>query len=64
MDHDLRNRDEYSVPFIQIEQFRRNLIVSLPTAWSELCDELRFQHNRTTFKIALDDYLFEQLITA
>ncbi len=64
MDHDLRNRDEYSVPFIRIEQFRRNPIVSLPNAWNELCDELRFQHNRTTFKTALEDYLFEQLITA
>jgi hypothetical protein len=64
MDHDLRNRDEYSVPFIRIEQFRKNPIVSLPKAWNELCDELRFQHNRTTFKIALEDYLFEQLITA
>jgi hypothetical protein len=64
MDHDLRNRDEYSIPFIRIEQFRRNPIISLPTAWNELRDELRFQHNRTTFKIALEDYLFEQMVAA
>jgi hypothetical protein len=64
MDYDLRNQDEYSVPFIRIELFRRNPLVSLPTAWNELCDELRFQYNRTTFKIALNDYLFEQINTA
>jgi hypothetical protein len=52
------------IPFIRIEQFRRNPIISLPTAWNELRDELRFQHNRTTFKIALEDYLFEQMVTA
>jgi hypothetical protein len=64
LDYDLRNQDEYSVPFIRIEQFRRNPLVSLPMAWSELCDELRFQRNRTTFKIALNNYLFEQINTA
>jgi hypothetical protein len=64
MDHDLTNSDKYSIPFIRIEQFRRNPIISLPTAWNELRDELRFQHNRTTFKIALEDYLFEQMVAA
>jgi hypothetical protein len=64
MDYDLRNREEYSVPFIRIELFRRNPLCSLPTAWNELCDEIRFQHNRTTFKIALSDYLFGQLVAA
>ncbi len=58
MDYDLRNREEYSVPFIRIEHFRRNPLVSLPSAWNELPDELHFQHKRTTFKTALNDYLF------
>jgi hypothetical protein len=53
-----------SVPFIRIEHFRRNPLVSLPFAWNELPDELCFQHNRTTFKIALNDYLFEQITSA
>ncbi len=50
--------------FIRIEHFRRNPLVSLPFAWNELPDELRFQHNRTTFKIALNDYLFEKITSA
>jgi hypothetical protein len=64
MDYDLRNWNEYRVPFIRIELFRRNPLCSLPTAWNELCDEICFQHNRTTFKIALSDYLFGQLVAA
>ncbi len=50
MDYDLRNRNEYNVPFIRNEQFRRNPLCSIPTAWNELCDKIRFQHNRNTFK--------------
>ncbi len=64
MDYHLRNCEQYTLPFVRIELFRRIPFISLPIAWNELCDELRFQHNRTTIKISLSDYLFEQLIAA
>jgi hypothetical protein len=35
MDHVLQNQDEYSVPVIRIEQFRRNILILLPTAFNE-----------------------------
>jgi hypothetical protein len=64
MDYHLRNREQFTLPFVRIELFMKISFISFPIAWNELCDELRFQHNRTSFKIALSDYLFEQLIAA
>jgi hypothetical protein len=64
LDYNLRNADLFIIPNIRIEHFRKNPLVSLPTAWNEIGEELRLQHNRTTFKIALSYHLFEQLLTA
>jgi hypothetical protein len=54
----------YSIPNIRVELFRKIPFISLPTAWKEIGNELCFQHNRTTFKIALFNHLLEQLLTA
>jgi hypothetical protein len=35
-------------------------LYSLPAAWNDACD-IRFQHNRLTFKIALKDKLLEDI---
>jgi hypothetical protein len=64
IDHNLRNAQHYYIPNIRIEHFRKNPLISLPMAWNELAEEIRFQQNRTTFKIALSHYLSEQLLTA
>jgi hypothetical protein len=32
-------------------------------SWNQIGDELHFQQNRSTFKIALFDQLIEQLLT-
>jgi hypothetical protein len=61
-DYNLRNQDLFVVPPFRIELFRKIPIYSLPQSWNELPDSLRYQHNRTTFKIALTDHLFESLI--
>jgi hypothetical protein len=57
MDYDLRNQDEYSVPLSELNNLGETPLFALPIAWNELCDELRFQHNRTIFRIALNYYL-------
>ena len=59
--YQLRNRDLFVVPPFRIELFRKIPLYSLPSAWNELPDSLRYQHNRTTFKIALTDHFFDQL---
>jgi hypothetical protein len=57
----LRNRDLFIVSPFRIELFRKIRLYSLPSAWNELPDSLRYQHNGTTFKIALTDHFFDQL---
>jgi hypothetical protein len=62
-EYQLRNDDLFTLPTLRIELFRKIPLYSLPLAWNELPDSLRYQHNRTTFKIALVDSLFESLST-
>ncbi len=62
-EYQLRNDDLVTLPTLRIELFRKIPLYSLPLAWNELPDSLRYQHNRTTFKIALVDSLFESLST-
>jgi hypothetical protein len=61
IEYNLRNDEQYVIPPIRIELFRKTPFVSLPTAWNELSEGLRFQHNRITFKIALFDYLLNEI---
>jgi hypothetical protein len=61
-DYNLRNNDLFTLPPFRIELFKKFPLYSLPSPWNELPDSLRYQHNRTTFKIALVDHLFISLV--
>jgi hypothetical protein len=61
LDYNLRNSNQYTIPIARIELFKKTPFVCLPVAWSKLGDGLRFQHNRTTFKIALFDSLLNEI---
>jgi hypothetical protein len=54
---DLRNTDRFILPFMRIEQSRK-FSICFPKVWNDLKD-VRLQRNRTTFKIAFIDELFE-----
>jgi hypothetical protein len=60
--HHLRNQDFFTLPNVRIEQFRKFPLYALPLEWNNLSDNIRLQHNRTTFKIALFDHLLESIL--
>ncbi len=62
LDMNLRNADDFILPAVRRETFRRFLIYSLPLEWNQLGD-VKFQRNRTTFKIQLIYDLFQSIIT-
>jgi hypothetical protein len=53
-DHNLRNNNLYAIPPPRIELFKKSPLYSLPTLWNDL-DDIKFQRNRTTFKIGLKE---------
>jgi hypothetical protein len=57
----LRNQDFFVLRQVRIEQFRKLPIYSLPNEWNNLNEGIRLQNNRTTFKIALYNYLLESI---
>ena len=61
IEYELRNNDEYTLPAVRIEYFKRFPLYSFPQAWNTLGD-LIFQSNRTTFQIALKDFLLNNVI--
>ena len=52
----LRNANDLHLPFPRIELYKKMPLYSLALAWNKLGD-LRFQHNRFTFKTALLEML-------
>ena len=58
----LRNTNDFIVPFARIEAFKKIPLYSLPKLWNEEIGDLRFQHNKITFQIALKDHLIESLV--
>jgi hypothetical protein len=62
LNYDLRNRDTFLTPPVRIELFRKIPLYSLPTEWNNLGEHIRLQRNRTTFKIALTDFLFDNIL--
>ena len=60
LNHDLRNQNKYIIPGVRIESFKKFPLYTFPQAWNNLGD-LGFQVNRTTFQIALKNYLMEEL---
>ncbi len=59
--HDLRNQDYFTLPIVRIESFRKFPLYSLANEWNNLGDNIRLQHNRTTFRVALMDELISSL---
>ena len=57
----LRNENEFTLPIPRIEQFKKFPLYSLPLEWNH-AGELVFYENRTTFKLALREKLFEELL--
>ncbi len=57
---DVRNANDYTLPTVQRELFRKIPLYSLPLEWNNLGD-LKFYQNRFTFKTALLYDLFESL---
>ena len=56
----LRNGNEFYLPPVNKEVFRKSTLYSLPHTWNNLGD-IKYQPNRTTFKINLLYNLFENL---
>jgi hypothetical protein len=52
IDMELRNANDFILPFVNRESFRRCPLYSLPFEWNKLGD-IRYQSNRYTFKVAL-----------
>jgi len=57
----LRNENDFALPIPRIEQFKKFPIYSLPLEWNN-AGELVFYENRATFKHALREKLFEELM--
>ncbi len=61
IDHNLSNVDDFLLPPVRIEQFRKFPVYSFAYLWNTLGD-LKLQLNPITFKISLENELFEQLV--
>ncbi len=57
-DHMLRNLNNYYVPFPRYDFFKKSPLYTLPNLWNELPDELKYQSNKYTFKIATINHFF------
>jgi hypothetical protein len=62
MGMELRNTNEFILPLVRRESFRKSPLYTLPLAWNQ-SSVVKLHHNRCTFKIALSYELFESLIT-
>lgn len=60
IDRELRNANDFILPQVNRESFRKSPLYSLPLAWNQ-CSDVKFQHNRCTFRIALTYELSESL---
>jgi hypothetical protein len=58
----LRNSQLYTLPNPRIELFKKSPLHSLPKTRNNLNETIRLQHNKTTFLMALKEYLLEQII--
>jgi hypothetical protein len=58
--HELRNENDYTLPVPRIEFFKKIPIYSLPAAWNN-AGVIRYQQNRTTFKIALKEKFLNEI---
>jgi hypothetical protein len=59
--HVLWNQDYFTLPLVRVEIFRKFPFYSLANEWNNLGDNIRLQHNRTTFRLALMDELISSM---
>jgi hypothetical protein len=57
----LRNANDFFIPVPRVDSFKKIPLYSFPSEWNNLADELKFQFNRYTFKVALKQHLLESL---
>ena len=57
----LRNANDYYLPIPHTETFKKSTYYALPKAWNELCNEIKLQQIKITFKWALKAHLLESL---
>jgi len=60
-EHNLRNDNDYMLPNPRLEQYQKFPIYSLPFEWNQ-AGVVTLYENKTTFKIALKEELFEEVI--
>jgi hypothetical protein len=60
IDINLRNSNDFILPMVHRESFRKCPLYSLPLSWNQAGD-IKLQRNRCTFKIALLHEIFEPL---
>ncbi len=58
--HNLRNQDDIPLPHPRIELFKRSPLYTLPYEWNKLGGD-RFQQNKTTFRIAIKNTIFDKI---
>ena len=56
----LRNANDIILPYPRIDHLKKMPLYSLAKSWNELND-IKFQHNPITFKISLNDLLYQSL---
>jgi hypothetical protein len=56
----LRNNNDFIIPTVHREIFRRFPLYSFPHTWNSL-GPVKLQHNRTTFRISLSEELLSSL---
>jgi hypothetical protein len=56
----LHNNNDFIIPAVHRENFKKSPLYSFPNTWNAL-GPVKFQTNRTTFKISLTDELFSSL---
>jgi hypothetical protein len=57
----IRNAKDFCLIQPRTETFKKSTLYALPLTWNELAPEIKFQHNRITFKWALKAHLLESL---
>jgi hypothetical protein len=60
IERNLRNINDFTLPNPRLELFKKFPIYSLPLEWNN-CGVLSLYENKTTFKFALKDQLFEEI---
>jgi hypothetical protein len=58
--HNLRNSNDFIIPLVHRESFKKFPLYSFPHTWNSL-GPVKFQQNKTTFKISLSDELIASL---